>query len=233
MGQIIAIMQPYFLPYIGYWQLIKTVDKYVIYDNIQYTKKGWINRNRFLQNDKDEYFTLPLRKDSDYLNVNERYISDDFNKKKLLNQIDSAYCKARFFQQVFQLFEEIMSNSEKNLFKFIYCSIVSICSYLGIKTEILVSSSIQIDHALKSEDKVLAICEILGATEYINPIGGQELYNRETFRQNNIELKFIKTGIINYKQFNNDFVPNLSILDVLMFNSVNEVNAMLDNFELI
>jgi hypothetical protein len=233
MGQIIAIMQPYFLPYIGYWQLINEADKFVIYDNIQYTKKGWVNRNRFLQNGKDEYFTLPLKKDSDYFHVKERYISDGFNKKKLLNQIKSAYCKAPFFQSTFQLFEEILSDSEKNLFMFLYCSIMKICSYLNIKTEIIVSSLLPVDHALKSEGKVLAICKILGATEYINAIGGQELYNKEIFKQNNIELKFLKTGIINYKQFSNDFVPYLSILDVLMFNSVEEINEMLDKFELI
>ena len=84
----VAIMQPYFLPYIGYLQLLNSVDKFILYDDIEYTKKGWINRNRIVDG---EIITLPLKKDSDYLNVVERRLSDDWRKQKtkLLNKIES------------------------------------------------------------------------------------------------------------------------------------------------
>lgn len=229
----LGIMQPYFLPYIGYWQLIKAVDKFVVYDNIQYTKKGWINRNRFLQNGKDEYFTLPLRKDSDFLNVKDRFISSDFDRKKLLNQIKSAYGKAPLFNSVFPLIEVILTFEENNLFKFIHNSMLEICNYLEIKTEFVISSEIPVDHTLKSESKVLAICKALSASQYINPIGGVELYSKEKFVENKIRLNFLQMDKITYKQFKNEFIPCLSILDVMMFNSVEEINRMLDKYELV
>jgi hypothetical protein len=233
MSHIIAIMQPYFLPYIGYFQLIKAVDKFVIYDNIKYTKKGWINRNRFLQNGKDEYFTLSLKKDSDFLDLKERYISDNFDKTKLLNKIKSTYSRAPFYSVSFRVFEEILLNPEKNLFVFIYNSILTICKYLNINTEIILSSLISIDHNLKSVDKVLAICKFLSATQYVNPIGGVELYSKEQFEKDNIKLFFLETKPVIYKQFNNVFVPSLSILDIMMFNSKEEINKMLDKYELV
>jgi hypothetical protein len=229
----LGIMQPYFLPYIGYFQLINAVDKYVIYDNIQYTKKGWINRNRILVNGKDAYITTPLEKDSDYLNVYDRKISRTFDKRKLLNQIIGAYNKAPYFDCSYIIIEDIINFENDNLFLFNYNSIQKICKYLNIQTEFIISSTISIDHSLKNQDKVLVICNNIGATEYINAIGGMDLYNKEKFKENNIKLSFIKTCNIEYKQFNNPFIPNLSILDVLMFNSVEEINKMLDQYELI
>jgi hypothetical protein len=228
-----GIMQPYFLPYIGYWQLINAVDKYVIYDNIQYTKKGWINRNRILVNEKDAYITIPLEKDSDYLNICDRKISQTFDKRKLLNQITGAYKKASYFDCSYKIIEGIINFENDNLFSFIYNSIQEICKYLNIQTEFIISSTISIDHSLKNQNKVLAICNNIGATEYINAIGGMDLYSKEEFKRYKIKLSFIKTLNIEYKQFNNPFIPNLSILDVLMFNSMEEINKMLDQYELI
>jgi hypothetical protein len=229
----LGIMQPYFLPYIGYWQLIKAVDAFVIYDNIEYTKQGWINRNRFLQNSTDAYFTLPLRKDSDFLDVRDRYIADFFDRNKILNQIKTSYQKAPCFTTVFPVFKNIIEHENTNLFDYIYASIAQICGYLGITTNIIKSSEVAIDHTLKAEHKVMAICKELNADVYINAIGGQELYSKEWFRENNIELKFIKTDDIQYKQFNNEFVPWLSILDVMMFNQSEEIESMLNQYTLI
>lgn len=226
----VGIMQPYFLPYIGYFQLLKAVDVFVVYDNIQYTKKGWINRNRFLQGSKDAYFTIQLKKDSDFLDIRDRYISDSFDKKKMINQIKEAYKKAPFFDEIFPFFVSILERDELNLFDFIYYSILQICKRFSIHTKIIKSSSLEINHCLKSEDKVLDICEKLKADIYINPIGGVELYNKDHFLQKNIELKFIKTNNINYKQFNNQFIPFLSILDVMMFNSQEEIENILQDY---
>lgn len=230
----IGIMQPYFFPYIGYFQLIHAVDQFVVYDNIQYTKKGWINRNRFLQNGKTVVFSIPLKKDSDFLDVKDREISSDFNKDKLLNQIREAYRRAPYFAQTFPLVEQIVQYNESNLFLFIYNSIVRTCEYLRIDTEIVISSNVPFEHSLKNQDKVLALCEVVGATTYVNAIGGMELYSKEVFREKGIELKFIKLKPFEYQQFDNEFVPWLSIIDVMMFNPRERIIAdIADNFDLV
>jgi len=228
-------MQPYFMPYIGYFQLINSVDKFVIYDNIQYTKKGWINRNRILANGKDQLITLPIKKDSDYLNVVERELSEswDKDKSKMLNVIKASYNKAPYFQETFELISKCLNNPEANLFRFIYDSIVLINNHLEIKTPIIISSTIDADHTLKSQDKVLSLCKEQNADIYINSIGGVELYDKETFKQNNIKLNFIKSNPIQYKQFNNEFVSWLSIIDVLMFNSKEQIKEYLNNYTLV
>lgn len=229
----VGIMQPYFLPYIGYFQLLNTVDRYVIYDNIQYTKKGWINRNRILQNGKDALISIPIEKDSDYLDIKDRRISANFDKKKLINQIRESYRKAPYFGEVMPVMEGIINYDENNLFCYIYNSVSQICSCLNIETEIIVSSTLDIDHSLKGQDKVIVICKKTGATDYYNAIGGQELYNAEDFKKENIDLHFVSTNPIEYKQFKNEFVPHLSILDVMMFNSVERVKEMLEDYKLI
>ncbi|MFZ4634223.1 MAG: WbqC family protein [Saprospiraceae bacterium] len=228
----IAIMQPYFLPYIGYFQLIHAADRFVIYDNIQYTKKGWINRNRILQNGKDEYISLPLKKDSDYLDVRERFLADTFAKdsQDVLRKIAGLYRKAPHFNEVYALLESIYRFDNPNLFEFIFNSVRETCGYLGINTEFVVSSTVPIDHQiLKAEDKVLSLCKALEATVYINPIGGTELYQRAVFAEQQIDLQFLKANPLVYPQFNHEFVPWLSILDVMMFNTVETIRAHLDD----
>jgi len=230
----IGIMQPYFFPYIGYFQLIKAVDVFVVYDNIKYTKKGWINRNRILQNGKDMMFSLPLKSDSDYLDVCERELAADFNRDKMLNQINGAYRRAPYFEQTFPLVERVVRYEDKNLFRFLHNSIIATCKYLVIDTEIRVSSEIAIDHSLKNQDKVLALCEAFGASTYVNAIGGMELYSKETFLDKGIELKFIKSKPFEYTQFGNDFVAWLSIIDVMMFNPKEKIIAdITGNFDLV
>lgn len=230
----LGIMQPYFLPYIGYFQLIAAVDEFLIYDNIKYTKKGWINRNRFLLNGKDAFFTLPLHKAPDYLNVVERQLAEAFNREKLLNQLRGAYAKAPHFDNVFPRLERIIIYPDNNLFRYIHHSVIELCTHLGIETPIRISSTVDIDHNLKGQKKVLALCKASGARTYINPIGGTELYDRNVFAREGLELKFITANPLEYPQFGNDFVPWLSILDVLMFNPIDKVqDAVFNNYEIV
>jgi hypothetical protein len=229
----LAIMQPYFLPYIGYLQLVNAVDIFVVYNNVQYIKGGWINRNRYLLDGEDYYFSIPLKKDSTYLNINDRYISDNFDRNKLLNQISNAYKKAPYFEETFEVFKKIVNYEQNNFADYTHYSIISICSHIGIITKIVLSSSINIDHSLKSENRVIAICQAMNAKVYINAIGGAALYSKELFVKKGIELKFIKSKSITYKQFDNEFVPWLSIIDVLMFNSIDEVRLFLQEYELV
>ena len=229
----LAIMQPYFFPYIGYFQLIKSVDKFVIYDNIQYTKKGWINRNRYLQNGHDALFTIPLKNGSVSLNINERCIADSFNAKKLISRLSSSYSRSPQYKTVMPLVEKCILSDERNLFDYIYFSIKSLCGYLDISTELQISSQINIAHELKGQEKVIEICRKMEASEYINAFGGLKLYSKETFINNGITLKFIKSKLIEYEQFNTTFVPWLSIIDVMMFSSAKEIHLMLDKYEFI
>jgi hypothetical protein len=224
----LGIMQPYFFPYIGYFQLINTVDMFVIYDNIKYTKKGWINRNRFLQNGRDILFSVPLIKDSDFLHVKDRLVSDSFDKKKLLSQFKMSYLKSPEYKNVIPLVEDCIFYPNKNLFDYIFYSIQQVCNFLDIKTSFHISSHINIDHELKSQDKVIAICKKVNASTYINAIGGQELYDKEIFKENRIDLKFIKSNILEYNQFDHEFIPWLSIIDVMMFNSKEKISDYLD-----
>jgi len=230
----LGIMQPYFLPYIGYFQLIAAVDKFVVYDNIKYTKKGWINRNRFLQSGKDAMFSLSLKKDSDLLDVCERELAADFDRERLLNQLRGAYRRAPHFEQTFPLIEQIVRYPEQNLFLFLHNGITQVCAHLGITTEIIVSSEVDIDHQLRGQDKVLALCEALDATAYVNAIGGVDLYLKNTFQERGVDLQFIQSKPFYYVQFYDAFVPWLSIIDVMMFNPLDAIRiSVKSNYELI
>jgi hypothetical protein len=230
----LGIMQPYFFPYIGYYQLIAAVDTFIIYDNIKYTKKGWINRNRLLRNGSDAIFSLPLEKGSDELNIIDRKLSKDFDRVKLLNQFKGAYSRAPYFEEINPLIERIVQLNNDNLFFYLQNSLIEMCLFLDIGTKIKVSSTLPIDHSLRSQEKVLAICVEKKACTYINPIGGTDLYCKDDFDLHGIKLKFLKTTSFEYTQFNEPFVPSLSIVDLLMFNSIDVVKKYIHtNFELI
>lgn len=216
----IAIMQPYFFPYIGYFQLMNAVDQFVIYDNIQYTKKGWINRNRILVNGKDEYITIPIMHGSHCLDIRERFLSDTWSKdrKHILNRLSELYREAPYFRDAYPVIEQCLLYEENNLFNFNFYSLNIVKDYLTIHTPFIISSTINIDHRLKGEKKVLEICKALGATNYINPIGGRDLYQKDQFEKSGIQIKFLKAENIRYPQFDNKFIPNLSIIDFMMFN---------------
>ncbi len=227
-------MQPYFFPYLGYFQLIAAVDLFIVYDNIEYTKKGWINRNRIGRNGEPVTFSLPLKHAPDHLNVCERELAADFKPLKLLNQIKGAYQRAPRFAQVFPLLERIIGFGETNLFRFLHHSIRATCEFLCIGTEIRISSGIAIDHALKKQSKVLALCRAVGASTYVNASGGMALYRAEDFKDSGVDLRFLRSKPVEYAQLNAPFVPLLSIIDVLMFNSTDEVRRWISlEYELI
>ncbi|HLA56997.1 MAG TPA: WbqC family protein [Flavobacterium sp.] len=228
-----AIMQPYLFPYIGYFQLIDSVDTFVVYDDVNFIKKGWINRNNILVNGQSHMFTMPLKDASQNKLISEISISESDWNKDLLKTIALAYKKAPYFPEVFVLVESILMSGEINLAKFIANSLRRICSYLEIDTNIVISSEIEKDNSLKAQDKIIEICKKLDAKAYINAIGGMELYDATAFQQQNITLHFLKTQPIIYSQFKNEFIPWLSIIDVMMFNPVSEIKNILAKRELI
>ena len=227
----LAIMQPYFLPYIGYWQLINAVDTYIIYDDVAYIKGGWINRNNFLINGEKKLYTIRLKEARSGRPINEIEILDNLVKFQKMLQIN--YSKAPYFSVVMNLIQEIASFDKTNLGAFLENSIKLISSYLGIKTKLILSSSIEKNNDLKGKDKVLHICELMGASEYYNAIGGMELYDKAEFTDSGINLMFIKTNLQTYRQYNDEFVPGLSIVDIMMRSSVERICEMLVDYELV
>jgi hypothetical protein len=220
----VAVMQPYFLPYLEYWRLIYSVDIFIIYDNIQFSKGGWIKRNRFLLSGKEHSFSIPINKASDYLNINERTISEDFAlfSKRLLNQIKSEFKWAPNYDQIYKLVEEILSYESRNLFEFIYFSITKIVDYLGIKTKIIKSSSLIPIPNNTFQERLLDTLKTVEADVYFNPISGQNLYSRKEFADRGIELRFLDKRSYFYNHYNVK-VSDLSILDLLMFVEKDEI----------
>jgi hypothetical protein len=228
----IAIMQPYLFPYIGYFQMMNAVDEFVLLDDVHYINKGWINRNRILVNKQDYIFTMPLKEASQNKLINEIEIMQDGKwQTKFLKTIQLSYKKAPFFDSCFSIMEKIILSEERILSKFILKSFFCINNYLDIPTLIKESSTIDKDVDLKGQGRILAICIKEKACEYINAIGGIELYSKEHFSKNNIELRFIKSNPLKYDQFKQDFVPWLSIIDVMMFNSKEAIRKMLLNYQ--
>ncbi|MDN3655878.1 WbqC family protein [Ferruginibacter paludis] len=233
----LSIMQPYLFPYLGYFQLINAVDKFVVYDDVAFIKQGWINRNFLLLNGRKYLFTFPVKSISSNAPINETFVSKTpFNwQQKLQQTIIQAYRKAPFFKDVFPMVESIISQStDKPIAQVATESIEAVVKYLSIKTDIQLSSSIYENDHLKNTDRVIDICTKENAIAYINAIGGQQLYKQETFAQKKINLYFIKSTLPAYEQFDREFINGLSIIDVMMFNSPEKVkNDFLPMYSLV
>lgn len=227
-------MQPYFFPYIGYWQLMNAVDTYVIYDDVTFIKNGWINRNRILLNGQPHYFNLPTLGAGSYTLIKDVDLNPDKKQfSKLLKTLECAYKKAPQFRNAMPVLETIINCPAEKMIDLLVFQIREVAKYFGMKTNILVSSKdVQKDTELRAQDKVLDICKNLKATEYYNAIGGQELYSKDDFAKQGIQLHFLKTNEIVYPQFKNDFVANLSIIDVMMFCDRDMLSQIINNYDL-
>ncbi len=190
----IAIMQPYFLPYIGYFQLISAVDRFVLYDDVQYTKKGWINRNQFNADRGAWKFSIAVNSHREKTRISEINISKEYNRQKIIARIKNDFRELDHSQQeAMTLIAKVIEFEENNLFKYVLNSVVEVCEYLNIKKEkFLISSEIGNFTELKGEAKVLQICRALNATSYINPISGAHLYDKTRFKNKGVELKFLE-----------------------------------------
>lgn len=231
---ILGIMQPYFVPYIGYWQLMNAVDKYVVYDDVNYIKGGWINRNRVLSADGFQYFNVQMLGASPNKLINEVLVDHDERIiAKNVRKLENIYGRAPFYLDVMPIMERILKYNAKSIADYNVNSIEEIKNYLEIDTELVLSSILEKDNSLRGQDKVLAICKLMEADEYYNAIGGRELYSFEAFRAENVKLSFLKPGKVVYSQLRSEFIPDLSIIDVMMFNSRDSINEMLNNYELV
>lgn len=229
-------MQPYIFPYIGYYQLLNAVDEFVILDDVNYIMRGWINRNNILLNGKSFLFSFPLQNTSqNNLILNTKLSFSEKERTKFLKTFQMAYKKAPYFDSFYSILEDIIFYPDPDLTNFIHNSFTKTLQYLGLKKKISRSSQIEKDNSLKSEDRILEICKKTDTDLYINPIGGKELYRKENFENHEMTLKFINTSFdeIKYKQFNDNFISNLSFLDVVMFNSKEQIVIFLEKYSLI
>lgn len=230
----IGAMQPYLFPYLGYFQLISAVDIFVLSDDLQYISKGWINRNRVLINGQAQYIQFPLKKDDHLKQINERVLADDFaaRSKRLLKAVSQAYARAPCFDTAFPVIERIVNYPETSLARYAENSLRELCDYLHIDTPLLPSSGLCIDPMLDGQDWVIETVKRLDGDVYINAIGGTSLYHFDRFERSGLELKFLRMDDIRYRQFRNDFVPSLSIIDVMMFNDTARIRELLGAYSL-
>jgi hypothetical protein len=232
----LGIMQPYIFPYIGYFQLIHAVNKFIFYDDVNFIKQGWINRNRILSNNAELLFSVPLEQISSYNRINETKISNSLYTKwqsKFLKTIVQSYKKAPYFSTAYPIIENTFSGKYDHINQICTKSIISVINYLEIDTELVMTSTIYNNNHIAGQDRVIDICIKEKSTTYINLSGGMELYNRPDFKAAGLNLYFIKSKPICYAQFGNDFIPRLSIIDVMMFNSPSEISRLIDNYEIV
>jgi WbqC-like protein family len=231
----VAGMQPYFFPYIGYFQLMAACDVFFVFDDAQYIDGGWVNRNRILVNGAAQWITAPVVAASHKLRILEReYLLRHRVALRLPSRIAGAYRSAPFFAQTMPLIEDILAFPQAGVAAFNTNLLRRLAAHLGIKTPIRLTSELDKDDSLVGgERRVIDICLELGATVYINPIGGRDLYSAEAFAKRGIELRFLSCEVAPYTQFGVPHVPLLSIIDVLMFNDVPAVRGMLEQYTLL
>lgn len=225
---IVAIMQPYFFPYIGYFQLMDAVDVFVFYDDAQYMKGGWVNRNRILRDGQPAWWTFPIVREDYRLPIRERrYGRSPEQLRSLLGKLEGAYRDAPHFAPVHAVVAEYLGHDEPGVAAFNQFHLTGLARRLGIRCEFVASSSIDHDTTLGGQDRVIELCRRLGATHYLNASGGRALYDAASFAAAGVELGFVEPESTHYRQFDAPHVPFLSIVDVLMFNAWPEARALL------
>lgn len=244
----LGIMQAYFFPYIGYFQLIDYVDTFIIYEHVSFRKKSWITRNRILDKGSNSpvVINVPIQKQSSTKSIKNSLIKTDSDwQNKILNLVYFNYKKAPYFDDIFLSLKNLITNSSESIHEFNSTVIIELCKLLGIDTKIICQN----DKYMSMEKKLLLlaeqnkaevkaqrifeICKSEGMNSYVNPIGGTEIYDKEFFLKNDIKLNFLQTNDFNYPQFKGEFQPYLSIIDVLMHNGVEETKKFIKNYKVV
>jgi len=231
----VAIMQPYFFPYLGYFQLVQAVDHFVFYDDVMFIKKGWINRNRILMQGNEFLFTIPLEKQSQNKTIRESTVSwgKEF-PNKFMNQLDSAYKKAPNYAEVRGLVEQVLNRKFESLADLASESVQATWAYLGLEKKFYQSSQLSVSEDFGRAERLIEITKSLGESSYINAVNGQELYEKGFFKENGIDLHFLKPNLNPYLQGSTkEFVNGLSMIDVLMWNNKEEVVQLVEDSQLI
>ena len=239
MPKKIAIMQPYFFPYIGYISLIKHTDKFILFDSVQFIRHGWIERNRVLKPELGwQYVGVPLVKHERDTLIKDVQINNNENwKERLLAQLQHYKKKSPFYKQTIEVIQKGLDIETDSIVKLNYSTLKAVCEYLEIPfdCEIFSEMNVEIELVNAPDEWALNICKALGYKEYWNPPGGMEFFNREKYEQAGIDLKFQKVNVQPYPQRRGpeNIETGLSIIDVMMFNSKEQIKEMLDQYELI
>jgi len=228
----LAIMQPYIFPYVGYFSLINSSDKILFYDDVNFIKRGWIHRQRILINGKDHLFTIPLNKPSQNKKINQIEISENESRVKIIKSIENAYKKAPYFKEVFPIIEKVILGKYTHIDEMAISSLIAVCKYLNL--DINYDRSSKADPNSQGQEKcerLASITKTLGFSNYVNVIN--DMYDKETFKTKGVNLFFNDHKIKPYKQFGKPFVSHLSIIDVLMFNSIRDVKKLILSYHII
>ncbi len=234
-GLRLAVMQPYLFPYMGYFQLVHAVDRFVIYDDVNFIKQGWINRNNILVNGTTHRFAIPINGLSSFTAINEVLIDERLYgtwRSKFMKTLAQAYSKAPQYKETIVLVDHVLDPAASHIGQLALGSIKAVALHLGIDSTIVPSSSKYNNTDLKAQERILDICRLEGASHYVNAQGGSSLYDRTVFSAHGYKLSFLQPGLPAYQQGSASFVPGLSIIDVLMFNAPDRVRSMLNEFEL-
>ena len=226
----LVVMQPYLLPYIGYFQLIYSSDLFLIYDDVTYIKQGYINRNSILSPNGTIRFTVPVPGASSNKLISELEFSSDV--ANVLKTIEQSYSKAPCFETVFPLIKQILEYEDRAIASVCFHSYETIFSYLGIEKKIKKTSELDYDRTVSARNRLLSLCQKFDANNYINAPGGRSLYDKKDFAEKGVKLNFIDSLPIEYQQGGTEFIPNLSIIDVLMYCPQSEVQDLMRQYEL-
>ena len=230
----LALMQPYFFPYIGYFSLIKHCDRFVLFDTVQYIRDGWIQRNRVLKPAEGwQYIAVPVDRDSMLSRIREVRIRNDPDwKGRIFRQLEHYKKKAPFYREITALLDGALDTSETSIVRLNQRCLKACCDYLGIRRDMEVFSEkgITVDTPENRGEWGLTISRTLGVDEFINPHGGVEMFDLDKYRAAGISVTFTRNNLRPYDQRRQSFEPGLSIVDVLMFNDPAAANALIDDY---
>lgn len=231
----LAVMQPYLFPYLGYYQLVHAVDRFIFYDDVNFIKRGWIHRNQVLVNRQAHRFSVPMDRASQHQRIDEvRLHPTEYPtwRQKFLKTLQQSYRRAPCFAPIYELVDRVLSPEPVSIASLAAESVTAVCDYLEITRDFVRASALSYDTTRRGAERILALCAQSGADAYVNPPGGQDLYRAEDFTKRGLSLRFIRPEPVAYEQFGAPFVPNLSVIDVLMFNSPDQIQAMLPRYTL-
>ena len=234
----LAINQPYFFPYLGYFSLIRQTDRFILLDEIQYIKQGWINRNRILASDGGwQYIRVPMAKFHQTDLISQVKISDKEDwREEILNRLLVYKGHGPYFRETMETVGKALSLDTDNITRLNEHALKAVCDHIGIASELRIFSDLElkVQKAEAPDEVPLNICRALGnIEEYWNLEGGAEFYDRSKFDREGIGIKFVKMNLQQYPQIHENFEPALSILDVMMFNDPDQIQRMLDDYQLL
>lgn len=234
----LGIMQPYFIPYLGYFSLIKQTDKFILFDSVQFIKHGWIERNRILKPQSGwQYVAVPLTKHNGDTKIQDIMIKNTSDwRNKIFSQLEHYKRRAPFYKDTIVTLRDALDIETDSIVKLNAHTLKVICNYIGVEIDVDIFSEmdLQIEEVHAPDEWALNICKALGnVEEYWNPEGGLEFFDRKKYDEAGIKISFLKMNLTKYPQRRPEFEAGLSIIDVMMFNEPSKINKMLDDYTLL